>query len=72
MHINVTVTPDSTKDSIVLQKGRYRITVRAPAQGGQANDAARIVLAEAFGVSPGAISLIKGATHSSKIFLLRE
>ncbi len=72
MHILATVTPDSSKDSIILHKGRYRIAVRAPAQGGQANDAARIVLAEAFGVSPSAISLIKGATHPSKIFLLRE
>lgn len=72
MHINATVTAKSSQDSIKLEKGRYRITVRAPAEGGKANDAARAVLAEAFGVPVGSISLVKGATHPSKIFLLRE
>ncbi|MEN9405477.1 MAG: hypothetical protein RLY47_436 [Candidatus Parcubacteria bacterium] len=72
MHIPVTVTPESSKESVVFEKGRYRIAVKAPARDGKANDAAKILLAKHLGISPAKLSLIRGADRPSKIFLQRE
>ncbi len=72
MHIPVTVTPESSKESVVFEKVRYRIAVKAPARDGKANDAAKILLAKHLGISPAKLSLIRGADRPSKIFLQRE
>lgn len=72
MHIKTTVTPNSSKESVVLEKDRYRIAVKAPARDGKANNAAKILLAKHLGISPTKLSLIRGADRPSKIFLRRE
>lgn len=49
----------------------YEIWVKAPAQEGRANGAVKAVLAQHLGVAENKLSLIKGATSPSKIFLQR-
>ncbi len=49
----------------------FEIWVKAPAQEGRANEAVRALLAQALGISENKLSLIKGATSPSKIFLKR-
>ncbi|MBR5151467.1 MAG: DUF167 domain-containing protein, partial [Elusimicrobiaceae bacterium] len=50
----------------------FEIWVKAPAQEGQANQAVRALLAAHLGVAENKISLVKGATSPSKIFLQRS
>ena len=49
----------------------FEIWVKAPAEQGRANEAVRAILAENLGVPESKITLIKGATSPSKIFLKR-
>lgn len=72
MHIKAAVIPESSKESVRFEKGRYRIAVKAPARDGKANDAAKALLARHLGISPARLSLIRGADRPSKIFLQRE
>lgn len=50
----------------------FEIWVKAPAEQGRANEAVRTALAEYLGVTENKLSLIKGATSPSKIFLKRQ
>lgn len=61
------------KKNALVQKGpdSFEIWVKAPAEQGRANGAVRAALAEHLGVSENKLSLIKGATSPSKIFLKR-
>lgn len=61
------------KKNCVEQKApdSFEIWVKAPAEQGRANEAVRILLAQALGVKENQLSLIKGATSPSKIFLKR-
>lgn len=61
------------KKNALVQKGpdSFEIWVKAPAEQGRANRAVRAALAEHLGVSENKLSLIKGATSPSKIFLKR-
>ncbi len=54
-----------------LAPDRFEIWVKAPAQEGRANQAVREVLAQALGVTPEQLSLVKGVTSPSKLFLKR-
>ncbi len=72
VHLKATVNPGSSKESVVFEKGRYRIAVKAPARDGKANVAAKTLLAKHLGISPAKLSLIRGADRPSKIFLQRE
>lgn len=72
MHIKANVTPDARKDVVVFKNDRYHISTKAPASQGQANIAAKMLLAEYFDIPPNKLSLIKGATTPSKIFLRRD
>ena len=49
----------------------FEIWVKAPAEQGRANEAVRMLLAQTLGVEENQLSLIKGATSPSKIFLKR-
>ena len=49
----------------------YEIWVKAPAELGRANEAVKAVLAQHLGVAENKLSLIKGATSPSKLFLQR-
>ena len=50
----------------------FEIWVKAPAQEGRANEAVRALLAAQLNVPENKLSLIKGATCASKIFLKRN
>lgn len=50
----------------------FEIWVKAPAEQGRANEAVRAALAEHLGLPENKLSLIKGATSPSKIFLKRQ
>ncbi len=49
----------------------FEVWVKAPAEQGRANQAVRAMLAQKLGVAENKLSLIKGATSPSKIFLKR-
>lgn len=61
------------KQNRLVQKapGTFEIWVKAPAEQGRANEAVKIILAQHLGVAENKVSLIKGATSPSKIFLHR-
>lgn len=50
----------------------FEIWVKAPAEQGRANEAVRAALAEHLDLPENKLSLIKGATSPSKIFLKRQ
>ena len=49
----------------------FEVWVKAPAEQGRANEAVRVLLAQALGVPENKLSLIKGAASPSKIFMKR-
>ena len=61
------------KQNRLVQKASdsYEIWVKAPAEQGRANEAVKAVLAQYLGVAENKLSLIKGATSPSKLFLKR-
>lgn len=71
-YIKVKVHADEKKNRL-LQKApdSFEVWVKAPAQEGRANEAVRALLAQSLGVEENKLSLIKGATSPSKIFLKR-
>ncbi len=62
------------KKNILKQKApdTFEIWVKALAQEGRANEAVRALLAAHLGVAENKLSLVKGATSPSKIFLQRS
>ena len=62
------------KKNQLLQKApdTFEVWVKAPAQEGRANEAVRALLAAHLGIAENKISLVKGATSPSKIFLQRS
>lgn len=50
----------------------FEVWVKAPAQQGRANEAVKALLAEELKIDGKQLSLIKGATSPSKIFLRRN
>ena len=62
------------KKNVLTQKApdTFEVWVKAPAQEGRANEAVRAMLAAHLGVAENKLSLIKGATSPSKIFLQRS
>ena len=66
--ISVKVVPGASRDRVV---GRYgeavKVQVSAPAEGGKANKAVLALLAEALGVRPSAVRLVRGQSQSRKL-----
>ena len=66
--ISVKVVPGASRDRVV---GRYgeavKVQVSAPAEGGKANKAVLVLLAEALGVRPSAVRLVRGQSQSRKV-----
>ena len=62
------------KKNKLVQKApdTFEIWVKAPAEQGRANEAVRTLLAQYLGVAENKLSLVKGATSPSKIFLQRS
>ncbi len=66
--IAVTVKPNSKLNSVALRDGAVGIRVKEPPREGKANEAARKALAQALGVSPRSLELIRGAASPVKVF----
>ena len=69
MKIRCRIKPNDKHDeSVDLVDGEYVVRVKAPAQEGRANEAARRVLAKHFGVAPTQVTLVGGHTSKHKTF----
>lgn len=66
--INVKVVPGARKDEVA---GRYgdgiKVRVSAPPDGGRANEAVIHVIAEALGLKPSQVQIVRGHTQPRKV-----
>ena len=66
--IAVRVTPNASRNRVVMAEGQLRIYVTVVPEGGKANTAAQKLLAKAVGVPKSRLLLIRGATSRDKVF----
>ena len=72
-YLKVKVHAGEKKNKLVQKApDTFEIWVKAPAEQGRANEAVRTLLAQHLGVAGNKLSLVKGATSPSKIFLQRS
>jgi uncharacterized protein len=65
--IDITVQPKGSKPRVGPMLGdRLRVVVSAAPTDGKANRAVVLALAEAFGVSPSAVTILRGETSRKK------
>jgi uncharacterized protein len=64
----VKATPSARDQSVTLTDGAVQVKVRAPADKGAANVAVADLLAEALGVPPSRVTLLRGGTSRQKLF----
>ena len=62
------VTPGAKSESLAIEEGRLSAKVRAKPEDGKANEAVRQLLAEALGLAPSRIEMLRGATSREKQF----
>ena len=66
--IAVRVTPGAKSEGLEIVDGRLLARVRAKPEDGKANDAVRTLLAQALGLAPSRLDLLRGATSREKQF----
>ena len=67
--VEVRVQPRARRNEVVEQAGAgLRVRVTAAPADGEANRAVIALLAEAFGVAPSRVTLVRGATSRDKLF----
>ena len=67
--LEVRVQPRARRNEVVEQAGAgLRVRVTAAPVDGEANRAVIALLAEAFGVAPSRVTLVRGATSRDKLF----
>jgi uncharacterized protein YggU (UPF0235/DUF167 family) len=64
----VKVTPGAREEAVTLTDDAVLVKVRAPADKGAANDAVAELLAQALGLAPSRLTLLRGATGRQKVF----
>jgi uncharacterized protein YggU (UPF0235/DUF167 family) len=64
------VTPGARQQGIALEERRVLVKVRAKPQDGAANDAVLVLLADALGVAPSRLRLLRGAASRDKLVQL--
>lgn len=67
--IPVRVTPGATRDRVIIDGEQIRISVTAPPENGKANHAVRKILAKCLGVAPSDLTLKRGETSRTKVFV---
>ena len=67
----VRVTPGARSDGVSLSDGAVAVKVRVKPEDGKATEAVRALLAEALGVAPSQVELLRGATSRQKQFRIR-
>lgn len=68
----VRVTPGARVEALDIEGGRLIAKVRAKPEDGKANAAVRGLLAEALGLAPGRLTLLRGATSREKQFAVER
>lgn len=66
--IALRVTPGARQNALTREEGGLRARVSVPPEDGKANAAVRKLLAEALGIAPSRLELIRGATARDKLF----
>ena len=66
--IAVKATPGARDQSVTVNDGAVLVKVRAPADQGAANTAVAHLLAEALGLSPSQVTLVRGGASRQKLF----
>ncbi len=70
-YVRVRVKAGARKERMEeVEEGVYAVRVREKAERGLANERVRILLAQALGVRPEDLHMVKGATSCMKLFLL--
>jgi uncharacterized protein (TIGR00251 family) len=65
--IDLSVHPKGSRPTVgPMVSGRLRVVVSAPPTDGKANKAVILALAEAFGVAPSAVTILRGETGRKK------
>jgi uncharacterized protein len=64
----VRVTPGARGESIAIGDGRVLVKVRAKPEDGKATASVAEMLAQALGVPPSQVALLRGATSREKLF----
>ncbi|MFB0611861.1 DUF167 domain-containing protein [Aurantiacibacter poecillastricola] len=64
----VRVTPGARSQEVAVSGAQLLVKTRAKPQDGAANEAVRVVLAEALDCAPSQITLLRGATSREKLF----
>ena len=64
----IRVTPGARTQAILIENDRVSVRVRARPQDGAANEAVRVLLAQALRVAPSQVELLRGATSREKLF----
>lgn len=68
VRIVVKAVPGARRDEIVGMLGeRLKVRVRAPAEGGRANEAICALIASAVGIPPRGVRIVSGHASSEKI-----
>jgi len=71
--LEVRVQPRARRNEVVGQVGGVlRVRVTAAPEGGEANRAVIGLLADALGVAPSRIELVRGATSRDKLFRIER
>ncbi|MGC2361420.1 MAG: DUF167 domain-containing protein [Candidatus Cybelea sp.] len=70
--IDVVVKPGSRKPGLSSEDGALVLRVRERAIEGAANDACLRALAQAYGVAPSAVSLVRGLRSRHKRFAIHR
>ena len=69
--IRLQVQPAAGRTAIAGRFGdALKVKVAAPPEGGRANEACAVLLAETFGVKPQSVELVSGASSRSKLFVV--
>ena len=67
--VSVRVQPRARRNEVTEQAGgALRVRVTAAPEGGEANRAVIALLAEAFGVAPSRVELVRGGASRDKLF----
>lgn len=66
--IAVRVTPKASRNGLDLVDDMIRITVTAVPEAGKANADVQSLLAQALGLAPSRLELMRGATSRDKVF----
>jgi uncharacterized protein len=62
------VTPRASRSAVHADASGIRVLVTAVPEDGAANDAVRRLLADALGIAPSRLTLVRGAASRNKVF----